>query len=258
MKLDLPLEQCEQVKWNVKGNYPKYSNTISLHCTYPEIWTNFRHFLTENVLIFFLFLPEKFILWVLIRSAHNIFYSFIFLFFFFLFLFWEIRKLIHVFGYPCYLELWKCYLNDKHQTAVLALCMLGKKFSRWNFEIFFLIFPIKYRIWHIIQIVSLTWNFRSYFIGKVRKITSLSSAELVFSMISVRAILIWVFTICSGVLVLILRVNMETGLYISYLYNFDPLKPHFYIVKLGFTGIYIIFLISVQKHRLWVLIRTAW
>ena len=29
------------------------------------------------------------------------------------------------------------------------------------------------------------------------------------------------------------------------LYNFDPLKPHFYIVKLGFTGVYIIiYLIS--------------
>ena len=41
------------------------------------------------------------------------------------------------------------------------------------------------------------------------------------------------------------------------LYNFDPLKPHFYIVKLGFTGVYIIFLISTQKYRLWVLIRTA-
>ena len=27
-------------------------------------------------------------------------------------------------------------------------------------------------------------------------------------------------------------------------YNLDPLKPHFYIVKLGFTGVYIIFLIS--------------
>ena len=25
------------------------------------------------------------------------------------------------------------------------------------------------------------------------------------------------------------------------LYNFDPLKPHFYIVKLGFRGVYIIF-----------------
>ena len=32
------------------------------------------------------------------------------------------------------------------------------------------------------------------------------------------------------------------------LYSFDPLKPHFYIA---------IFLISVQKHWLWVLIRTA-
>ena len=43
----------------------------------------------------------------------------------------------------------------------------------------------------------------------------------------------------------------------THLYSFDPLKPHFYIVKLGFTGVYIIFLISAPKHRLWVLIRTA-
>ena len=31
------------------------------------------------------------------------------------------------------------------------------------------------------------------------------------------------------------------------LYNFDPLKPHFCIVKLGFTGVYIIFLISSKN-----------
>ena len=37
------------------------------------------------------------------------------------------------------------------------------------------------------------------------------------------------------------------------LYNFDPLKPHFNIVKLGFTAVYIIFLIFANKHRLWVL-----
>ena len=43
----------------------------------------------------------------------------------------------------------------------------------------------------------------------------------------------------------------------TYLHNYGPLKPHFYIVKPGFTGVYIIFLISVQKHRLWVLVRTA-
>ena len=43
----------------------------------------------------------------------------------------------------------------------------------------------------------------------------------------------------------------------TYLYNFDPLKPHFYIVKLGFTGVYNIILFLVKKHRLWVLVRTA-
>ena len=34
------------------------------------------------------------------------------------------------------------------------------------------------------------------------------------------------------------------------LHDFDPLKHQFYIVKLGFTGVYIIFLISVKKHNL--------
>ena len=38
------------------------------------------------------------------------------------------------------------------------------------------------------------------------------------------------------------KVTMFSGLNITKtcLYNFDPLKPHFYIVKLGFTGLYII------------------
>ena len=31
------------------------------------------------------------------------------------------------------------------------------------------------------------------------------------------------------------------------LYNFDPLKPHFYIVKLGFTGVYIILLFLLKN-----------
>ena len=37
----------------------------------------------------------------------------------------------------------------------------------------------------------------------------------------------------------------------TYLYNFDPLESHFYIVKLGFTGVYIIFLISAQNIDCW-------
>ena len=36
-----------------------------------------------------------------------------------------------------------------------------------------------------------------------------------------------------------------------------PLTPHFYIVNLGFTGVYTFFLIFSIKHILWVLVRTA-
>ena len=53
------------------------------------------------------------------------------------------------------------------------------------------------------------------------------------------------------------RITSRGSITKTRLYNFDPLQPHFYIVKLGFTGVYIIFLISAQKHRLWVLVRTA-
>ena len=42
----------------------------------------------------------------------------------------------------------------------------------------------------------------------------------------------------------------------TYPHKFDPIKPHFYIVKLRFTGVNIIFLIFARKHRLWVLVRT--
>ena len=52
-------------------------------------------------------------------------------------------------------------------------------------------------------------------------------------------------------------VGGRNGITKTCLYNFDPLKPHFHIVKMGFTGVYIIFLFSAQKHRLWVLVRTA-
>ena len=43
--------------------------------------------------------------------------------------------------------------------------------------------------------------------------------------------------------------NVKSCITKTYLY--DPLKPHFYIVKLGFTGVYIIFSYFCSKHRLW-------
>ena len=56
----------------------------------------------------------------------------------------------------------------------------------------------------------------------------------------------WVFAVWSESS---LRIAKEARILITktHLYNFDPLKPHFYIVKLGFTGVYIIFLISAQN-----------
>ena len=34
------------------------------------------------------------------------------------------------------------------------------------------------------------------------------------------------------------------------IYNFDPLKPHFYVLKLGLQVYTLFFLISTQKHKI--------
>ena len=39
----------------------------------------------------------------------------------------------------------------------------------------------------------------------------------------------------------------KTDITKTYLYNFDPIKPHFYKVKPGFTGVYIFFLIFAKN-----------
>ena len=39
--------------------------------------------------------------------------------------------------------------------------------------------------------------------------------------------------------------------------SLTPLNPTFIYIKLGFTGVYIIFSYFCSKHRLWVFVRTA-
>ena len=46
------------------------------------------------------------------------------------------------------------------------------------------------------------------------------------------------------------RDEMKSSRKHAYIF-FDPVKPHFYIIKLGFTG-YTLFFISAQKHILWL------
>ena len=83
------------------------------------------------------------------------------------------------------------------------------------------------------------------FSRKIKKNISLLSTEFARSMVSVKDMLchknFFLYSIITKICV----------------YNFDPLKPHFCIVKLGFTGVCIIFLILLTKHRLWVFIRTT-
>ena len=55
--------------------------------------------------------------------------------------------------------------------------------------------------------------------------------------------LIWIFTVREFSVDTFLLNSFITK---THLYNFDPLKHHFYIVKLGFTGVYIIFLILLK------------
>ena len=76
--------------------------------------------------------------------------------------------------------------------------------------------------------------------------------EVACHLVSLRAALVVDRSVQSLALYVTGGLHHETSLY-----NFDPLQPHFYIVKLGFTGVYIIFLVSAQKYRLWVLVRTA-
>ena len=68
----------------------------------------------------------------------------------------------------------------------------------------------------------------------------------------------WVFAGYTGLIDFAVRwlIGTQGCITKTCLYIFDPLKPHFYIVKLGFTGVYIIFLIFYQKQLL-VLVRTA-
>ena len=61
------------------------------------------------------------------------------------------------------------------------------------------------------------------------------------------AILVFFIPVKQTLVEVITSVKCKVIITKTCLYNFDPLKPHFYIVKLGFTGVYIIFLISAQN-----------
>ena len=105
------------------------------------------------------------------------------------------------------------------------LSMLGNKFSGRHFEMFFflllfLLFVLRKYVLtfhaNCLQWKNFAWNFKSCFLKKKKEKKRRKKEEI--------------YHITK-----------------TYLYNFDPLKPHFYIVKLGFTGVYINFFIFAQN-----------
>ena len=87
---------------------------------------------------------------------------------------------LSLFCHCLYLFIPKCiqgtlYFIFHIQPLIITLCMLGKKFSRQYFEIFYLLF-LENRIWHFMQIVSreianrwCTLNIKTYFLKKEKK-----------------------------------------------------------------------------------------
>ena len=51
----------------------------------------------------------------------------------------------------------------------------------------------------------------------------------------------------DGVIIVYIRTTLFENITKTSLYNFDPLKPHVYIIKLGFTGYSLFFLFLVKK-----------
>ena len=76
-----------------------------------------------------------------------------------------------------------------------------------------------------------------YYMGRVKRKSAFEHAQNVrIHNISLMRSLIWTYALHLNILI------TKTCLY-----NFDPLKPHFYIVKLGFPGVYIIFLYLLKN-----------
>ena len=117
---------------------------------------------------------------------------------------------------------------------------------------------------HEMSTFGLTWNLKSsdrnkQFISNIPR----NFCFYVLACLTTRWQVTWTSAISSlfwtsiSYGLLLIREWAKQNITKTCLYKVDPLKPHFHIVKLEFTGVYIIFLISAQKHRLWVLVRTA-
>ena len=120
-----------------------------------------------------------------------------------------------------------------------TLKALNKKGSRWQFWDHFSFFSLKTVLWILVGLLILSplQTTHRHFYKEIRSRCG-GSLQAVSSGSTVFVILFLIFFYFHHCFATITKTHS---------YNFDLLKPHFYIVKLGFTGVYIIFLISAQN-----------
>ena len=131
----------------------------------------------------------------------------------------------------------------KHSTLTLPCVANAYSFSRMRANVRICNYLLRIRMCDICTVTgpcSCVWSIISplwpLHFGKKKELTS-------------RLITIYVLNVDVPIRLFFLLVSEVQRILITKtsLYNSDPLKPHFYIVKLGFTGVYIIFLISAQN-----------
>ena len=146
----------------------------------------------------------------------------------------------------------------KHSERFLAKLILSYRFEKivTHYKNIGYNMDIQWRITCMAVNRIMIKNFASFFSCRIVRRIRLKASYL-FSLFQTETVGAWLS-------MSVVRPISWSCLWFSYvlitktcLYNIDPLKPLFYIVKLGFTGVYIIFVISAQKYRLWVLVRTA-
>ena len=139
------------------------------------------------------------------------------------------------------------------RVTCLMLSMRGKNFSRQHFKIFFLFFPEnRLKTFHVNYLLRKNKKkYHKFFVCQICSESYISElGRTIKIMNSLHALLILDRQYLMSSFIFIKnshKKNFNTSRKHTYII-LPPLKPHFYTVKLGSTGVYIIFLILLKKN----------
>ena len=109
-------------------------------------------------------------------------------------------------------------------------------------------------VWQLTNLFTIVWRYNGLYVntGQTNELI-IFSCKIVHTIILCLVLSIESLEICEILKCIAIVFNTfekqccYCSIRIRRLYNFDPFKPYVYIVKLGFTGVYIIFLIYARR-----------